>query len=42
MLGGDSEVSKVDPRAKKDNVDDLVQRPFLDELKKSGFFEKLW
>lgn len=42
MLGGDAEVTKVDPRAKKDNVDDLVPRPFLYELEKSGLFEKLW
>ena len=36
------EVARTDPRAKKVNADDLVDRRFLDEMKSSGFFEKLW
>jgi hypothetical protein len=32
----------VDPRAKKIKAEDLVDRRFLDEMKSSGFFEKLW
>jgi len=36
------EVAKVDPRAKKIKVDDLVDRRYLDELEKSGLFDKLW
>src|SRR5499426_3326669 len=36
------EVSRVDPRAKKIKVQDLVDRRFLDEMEKSGFFDKLW
>ena len=36
------EVARVDPRAKKIKAEDLVDRRFLDEMKSSGFFEKLW
>jgi len=36
------EVSQVDPRAKKFKPQDLVDRRFLDELEKSGFFDALW
>ena len=36
------EVSRVDPRAKKIKVQELVDRRFLDEMEKSGFFDKLW
>ena len=36
------EVSRVDARAKKIKAEDLVDRRFLDEMKSSGFFEKLW
>jgi hypothetical protein len=36
------EVSRVDPRAKMIKAADLVDRRFLDEMKSSGFFDKLW
>jgi NitT/TauT family transport system substrate-binding protein len=36
------EVSRVDPRAKKIKAEELVDRRFLDEMKSSGFFDKLW
>jgi NitT/TauT family transport system substrate-binding protein len=36
------ETGKVDPRAKKIKPQDLVDRRFLDDLNKSGFFDKLW
>ena len=36
------EVARVDPRAKKVKPDDLVDRRFLDDMKSSGFFDKLW
>lgn len=36
------EVSQVDPRAKKVRAQDLIDRRYLDELEKSGFFERLW
>jgi len=36
------EVSRVDPRAKKIKAEELVDRRFLDEMKGSGFFDKLW
>lgn len=36
------EVSKVDPRAKKVKAEDLVDRRYLEDLDKSGFFDKLW
>lgn len=36
------EVARVDPRAKKINAQDLIDRRFLDDMDKSGFFDKLW
>ena len=36
------EVSRVDPRAKKIKTEELMDRRFLDEMKSSGFFDKLW
>ncbi len=36
------EVSQVDPRAKKVKVQDLIDRRYLEEMEKSGFFEKIW
>jgi NitT/TauT family transport system substrate-binding protein len=36
------EVAKVDPRAKKVKPQDLIDRRFLDEMEKSGFFARLW
>lgn len=36
------EVAQVDPRAKKVKPEDLVDRRYLDEMEKSGFFDKLW
>jgi ABC-type nitrate/sulfonate/bicarbonate transport system substrate-binding protein len=36
------EVSRVDQRAKKLKAEELVDRRFLDEMKNSGFFDKLW
>ncbi len=36
------EVARVHPRAKNVKVDDLVDRRYLDELEKSGLFDKLW
>jgi len=36
------EVSKVDPRAKKFRAEDLIDRRYLEELDKSGFFAMLW
>lgn len=36
------EVSKVDPRAKKFKAEELIDRRYLEELDKSGFFAKLW
>ena len=36
------EIAKVDPRAKKVKPEDLVDRRYLDEMEKSGFFDRLW
>ena len=36
------EVAEVDPRARKVRAEDLMDRRFLDEMEKSGFFDKLW
>src|SRR5215470_802783 len=36
------EVSKVDPRAKKIKAQELIDRRLLNEMNKSGFFDKLW
>jgi len=35
-------VAQIDPRAKKVKPDDLVDRRYLDDMEKSGFFDKLW
>ncbi len=36
------EVAEVDLRARKVRAEDLMDRRFLDEMEKSGFFDKLW
>ncbi|MBI2230344.1 MAG: ABC transporter substrate-binding protein [Deltaproteobacteria bacterium] len=36
------DVAQVDPRAKQIKAVELYDRRFLDEMEKSGFFEKLW
>jgi len=36
------ETGKVDARAKKIKPHDLIDRRYLDNLQKSGFFDKLW
>ena len=36
------ETAKVDPRASKIKVQDLLDRRYLDALQKNGFFDKLW
>ena len=36
------EVAKIDPRAKKVKPEDMVDRRYLNEMEKSGFFDKLW
>ncbi|MBI3065397.1 MAG: hypothetical protein HYY82_10720 [Deltaproteobacteria bacterium] len=36
------EISLVDPRAQKVKPQDLIDRRYLDEMDKSGFFAKLW
>ena len=36
------EVAKTDPRAKTIRPQDLIDRRFLDEMTKSGSFDKLW
>ena len=36
------EVSKADPRATKIKPQDLMDRRYLDEMEKSGFFDQLW
>jgi hypothetical protein len=36
------ETGKVDPRAKKIKRQDLIERRYLDNLQKIGFFDKLW
>jgi hypothetical protein len=36
------EVARVDPRAKKIKAQDLIDRRFIDDMEKSGFFDKLW
>jgi len=36
------DVAQADPRAKQIKAVELYDRRFLDELEKSGFFEKLW
>ena len=36
------DVGQTDPRAKKIKPTDFIDRRFLDEMTKSGFFDKLW
>ena len=36
------EVAQIDPRAKKVKPGDLVDDRYLDEMEKSGFFDRLW
>ena len=36
------DVAQIDPRAKKVKPEDLIDRRYLDEMEKSGFFDKLW
>lgn len=36
------DVSKVDPRAKSVKSQDLIDTRYLDEMEKSGFFDKLY
>ena len=36
------DVAQVDPRAKKVRPQDLIDSRYLDEMQKSGFFNKLW
>lgn len=36
------EVAKIDPRAKKVKPEDLIDRRYIEEMEKSGFFDKLW
>jgi NitT/TauT family transport system substrate-binding protein len=36
------DVAQIDPRAKKVKPEDLIDRRFLDEMTKSGFFDQLW
>ena len=36
------EVAKIDPRAKRVKPQDLMDRRYLDEMEKSGFFDRLW
>ena len=42
ILGILDEVAKVDPRARKVKPEELIDRRFLEEMDKSGFFDKLW
>jgi hypothetical protein len=36
------DVAQTDSRAKKMQPEDFIDRRFLDEMTKSGFFDKLW
>jgi hypothetical protein len=36
------EVAEIDPRAKKVKPEEFIDRRYLDEMEKSGFFDKLW
>ena len=36
------EVAKTDPRAKTIKAQEMIDRRYLDEMAKSGFFDKLW
>jgi hypothetical protein len=35
-------VAPVDPRAKSVKPQELIDRRYLDEMEKSGFFDNLW
>jgi NitT/TauT family transport system substrate-binding protein len=36
------EIAATDPRAKKVTAQELIDRRYLDEMEKSGFFDQLW
>jgi ABC-type nitrate/sulfonate/bicarbonate transport system substrate-binding protein len=36
------DIAKIDPRAKTVNPQALIDRRYLDEMEKSGFFDRLW
>jgi len=36
------EVAKIDPRARKIKPEELIDRRYIEEMEKSGFFDKLW
>jgi hypothetical protein len=36
------DIAPTDPRAKKFKPQELYDRRYLDEIEKSGFFDKLW
>jgi NitT/TauT family transport system substrate-binding protein len=36
------EIAATDPRAKKVTAEELIDRRYLDEMEKSGFFDQLW
>ena len=36
------EIAATDPRAKKVTAEELIDRRYLEEMEKSGFFEQLW
>ena len=36
------DIAKIDPRAKRVGPQDLIDRRYLDEMEKSGFFARLW
>jgi hypothetical protein len=42
LVRGIDQLSRVDSQAKKIKIQELVDRRFLDEMEKSGFFDKLW
>ncbi|MEX0801802.1 MAG: ABC transporter substrate-binding protein [Candidatus Binatia bacterium] len=37
-----AEIAQTDPRAKKVGAQELIDRRYLDDMEKSGFFEQLW
>ena len=42
LLAMIDEVSQTDPRAKIVQPQDLVDRRYIDDMEKTGFFTKLW
>jgi hypothetical protein len=36
------DVAQTDPRARKVKPEDFIDQRFLEEMTKSGFFDKLW